>query len=123
MPSYTRFEELDCYKKCREVRVWVDALIKSNSKIDRDLIQNIRRAARSSTRNIAEGFGRHHHKENIQFCRIARGSLHEIFEDLNIMKDENMSDEETLKQGRILIAKALKSLNEYIKYLNTLTTK
>nr|WP_299208590.1 four helix bundle protein [uncultured Dokdonia sp.] len=27
--------------------------------------------------NIAEDFGRFHYQENIQFCRMARGSLYE----------------------------------------------
>ena len=71
MPSYTSFEELDCWRKCRAVRRWVEAFI--NDKIEKkdfDMVQNLRRAARSTTRNIAEGFGRYHYKENTQYCRI-----------------------------------------------------
>ncbi|NNF36854.1 MAG: four helix bundle protein [Saprospiraceae bacterium] len=84
------------------------------------MIQNIRRAGRSSTRNIAEGFGRHHHKENMQFCRILRGSLHEIIEDLNILLDEENINEVKFNEGKLLVSKALKSLNGYIKYLGSL---
>ena len=77
--------ELDCYKKCRIVRQWIEQLIKNDiQKNDFDMIQNIRRAGRSTTRNIAEGFGRHHPKENIQYLRISRGSLFEIEADLII---------------------------------------
>ncbi|MBT8220932.1 MAG: four helix bundle protein [Bacteroidia bacterium] len=98
MASYGSFEELDCWKKCRKVRIWVEELINNKiSKHDFDMIQNIRRAARSSTRNIAEGFGRHHHKENIQFCRISRGSLFEIKEDLNICCDEGNLKKEDIQ--------------------------
>jgi len=28
-------------------------------------------SAKSASGNIAEGFGRHHHQENPQFCRLA----------------------------------------------------
>jgi four helix bundle protein len=37
----------------------------------------LRKAAASIGANIAEGYGRFHYKENIQFCRQSRGSLAE----------------------------------------------
>lgn len=37
----------------------------------------LRRSSSSVPANIAEGFGRYHYQENIQFCRQARGSLEE----------------------------------------------
>ncbi|WP_232825708.1 four helix bundle protein [Algoriphagus litoralis] len=37
----------------------------------------IRKSSRSITNNIAEGYGRFFYQENIQFCRISRGSLTE----------------------------------------------
>ena len=77
--SYKSFEELDCWKACREVRKFVYELVKKYPKEELyGLVQDMRRAARSTTHNIAEGFGRYHFKENIQFCRHSRGSLHEI---------------------------------------------
>jgi len=42
-----------------------------------DLASQMRRAAISSSANIAEGYGRFHYQENIQFCRISRGSMYE----------------------------------------------
>jgi four helix bundle protein len=86
---------------------------------DRDIIQNIRRAGRSTTRNLAEGFGRYHHKENIQYCRISLGSLHEILDDFNILEDEKLCKHDDLKNGRILVYQALKSTQGYIKYLSS----
>lgn len=35
-------------------------------------------AARSAPYNIAEGFGRYHHKEFAQFVRVAMGSIQEV---------------------------------------------
>jgi len=90
---------------------------------DRDIRQNIIRAGRSTTRNIAEGFGRHHHKENIQYCRISRGSLHEILDDFNIIVDEGFCQESDLVEGKQYLYQALKSVNGYIKYISTLTKK
>ena len=80
--------------------------------------QNLKRASRSATRNIAEGFGRYHYKENIQFCRISRGSLFEIKDDLIICVDEAQVKAEETKEGVELVDKAIASLNGYIKYLS-----
>ncbi len=117
MASYTSFEELDCYRKCRILRIKMYRLLKDHKIRDRDMIQNFSRAGRSTTRNIAEGFGRHSHKENIQYCRIARGSLHEILDDLNIFEDENFCKSSDLEELRKLVYQALKSVNGYISYL------
>lgn len=120
MATYTSFEELDCYQKCRQVRIWISDFLKKSNIQDKDMIQNAKRAGRSTTRNIAEGFGRHHHKENMQFCRIARGSLHEILDDLSIGVDENLSTEQIAEEGKTLTYQVLKSLNGYIAYLDSI---
>ncbi len=120
MPSYTSFEELDCWQRCRDVRIWVESFIHTNiNKGDFDMIQNIRRAARSTTRNIAEGFGRFHYKENIQYCRISRGSLFEIKDDLICCLDEKKAIRTEVQEGLNLISKAVHSVNGYIKYLES----
>ena len=38
--------------------------------------------------NIAEGHGRWHFQENMQFCRVSRGSVEETLDDLNLYLDE-----------------------------------
>ncbi len=47
------------------------------------------RARRSITNNLAEGYGRFHYQENIQYCRQSRGSICEIIYDLIECRDEN----------------------------------
>lgn len=42
------------------------------------LVLQIKRVAVSVPANIAEGFGRYHAQESIQFYRNARGSLYEL---------------------------------------------
>lgn len=44
------------------------------------------------TNNIAEGYGRFHYKENIQFCRQSRGSICELIDDFNECYDEGYID-------------------------------
>jgi four helix bundle protein len=77
----------------------------------------MRRAAVSVTNNIAEGHGRWHYQENIQFCRMARGSVEEILDDLNVCVDEEYCDaqvaQELISAAYFLIGK----INGYIAYL------
>ncbi len=117
--SYKSFEELDCWKACREVRKFVYELVKKYPKEEvYGLVQDMRRAARSTTHNIAEGFGRYHYQENIQFCRHSRGSLHELIDQLITSLDEEYITLEDYEQGRLLIDRALALLNGYINYLS-----
>ena len=78
----------------------------------------MKRAARSATQNIAEGFGRFHYKENLQFCRVSRGSLYELIDDLITSIDEGFINQEDYELGRNKISNALVLLNGYINYLN-----
>jgi len=74
--SFRSFEDLDCWKACTEVRRFITELVKKYPKEEKyALVDDMKRAARSTTHNIAEGFGRFHYQENAQFCRISRGSL------------------------------------------------
>jgi four helix bundle protein len=93
-------------------------LVKTYPKEERfGLVDDMKRAARSTTHNIAEGFGRYHFQENIQFCRISRGSLYELIDQLITSRDEGLITDEEYEKGRKLIEKALTLLNGYIRYL------
>lgn len=112
------FEDLECWKACVEVRKHISILIKKFPISEKyDMVDNMKRASHSITRNIAEGYGRFHFKENRQFCRVSRGSLFELIDDLITSKDENLITEQEYLEGRIKIEKALSILNGYINYL------
>jgi four helix bundle protein len=74
----------------------------------------MRRAAVSITNNIAEGFGRYHFQENIQFCRQARGSVNELIDDLNVCLDESYCDKNELEDLKLKAIELIKILNGYI---------
>lgn len=76
------------------------------------------RSSRSVPRNIAEGYGRFHYKENIQFCRISRGSLTELLNDAITAYDERFMDQNKLGEIRKEIEINIRLLNGYIRYLN-----
>ena len=117
--SFRSFEELDCWKACTEVRRFITELVKKYPQEEKfGLVDDMKRAARSTTHNIAEGFGRFHFQENIQFCRHSRGSLYELIDQLITSLDEDYISQEEYERGRSLISKALRLLNGYINYLS-----
>jgi four helix bundle protein len=117
--SFKTFEDLKCWQVCREVRIFIINIVKSYPKEEKySIVDNMKRAARSTTQNIAEGFGRFHYRENIQYCRISRGSLFELIDDLITSVDEGFISQEDYQLGRDKISNALAILNGYISYLN-----
>ena len=86
------------------------------------LTNRMRRSAVSVASNIAEGCGRNHTKDSLQFFYISRGSLFELETQLYIAFDQQFLPEEVLPKlkGDILVCKKL--LKGFIKYYQTLTT-
>lgn len=113
------FEDLECWKACRELRVFVArTLCKALPKDERyRLGDQILRSARSTTANIAEGYGRFHYLDNAKFCSNARGSCWETIDHMITASDEDLISQDLLDQGRAVAAKAVALLNGYISYL------
>ncbi|MCX6316418.1 MAG: four helix bundle protein [Bacteroidetes bacterium] len=100
MPVYNYYYELPVYKVCREFRKKVSAVVKSHFPKEENYLlkSQLLDASRSVTANIAEGFGRYHYQENIQFCRQARGSLDESHEHLVTAYDDKYITKEVLSE-------------------------
>ncbi|HEY1582790.1 MAG TPA: four helix bundle protein [Chthoniobacterales bacterium] len=113
------FEELECWQQCRELRLFVAReIVPQLSKEERfRLGDQLLRAARSTTANIAEGYGRFHYLDNAKFCGISRGSCHEVLDHLITARDEKLISDELLRRGRDAVGTALKRLNGYMNYL------
>lgn len=112
------FEDLDVWQKSRELRKNISKLIRDFPESEKfRLVDQIVRSSRSITSNIAEGYGRFHYQENIQFCRQARGSLYELLDHLNIALDEKYIKENKYKNFREQIFDIIRMLNGYIRYL------
>lgn len=116
--EFKTFEDLEVYKAARKFRRKIYELIK---KLPNDekycLIDQMRRAAVSLTNNIAEGYGRYHYKENIQYCRQARGSLCELIDDLNVCADGEYFPVGHIDELKTEASHVHKLLNGYIAYL------
>lgn len=81
------------------------------------LAAQIKDSARSVTANIAEGYGRFHYQEAIQFCRISRGSLLETYDNLSSALEEQYISEPLFMEMKTKQEQLLKMLNGYIAYL------
>ena len=116
--GYNSFEELDVYRESRKFRAKIYKLVKELPSEEKyNLANQMRRAALSITNNIAEGHGRYFYQENIQFCRISRGSLMELIDDLNICIDEKYKRVDYLTELKEEAYKIIRMLNGYIAYL------
>jgi four helix bundle protein len=116
--AFRTFEDLETYKIAREFR---KSMYQANRKLPAfekyELGSQMRRAAVSLTNNIAEGHGRFHYLEQIKFCLIARGSLEELLDDVNVCEDESYlpaAETGILKQQGWRVHKIL---NGYIRWL------
>ncbi|MEW6607917.1 MAG: four helix bundle protein [bacterium] len=116
--EYKTFEELEIYKMARDFRGKIYRLSRQLPEEEKyNLANQMRKASVSLTNCIAEGHGRYHYQENIQFVRQSRGSLEELIDDLNVCIDENYADETYLDKLKRNGYELLKKLNGYIKYL------
>jgi four helix bundle protein len=116
-PPIRGFEDPECWKACRELRLFVARQVAPRLPKDEwyRMGDQLLRAARSTTANIAEGYGRFHYLDNAKFCSNARGSCCEVLDHLITASDENLLANESLAHGRELVASAIRVLNGYMK--------
>jgi four helix bundle protein len=116
MEPIKSFEDLDVWKVGREIRK--DLYRQANQLPKHEqycLGQQVRTAAVSLTANIAEGYGRFHFKENVQFCRIARGSAYELLDHLTACKDQGYLGEGEHDSLRGKLTRFIQLINGYIR--------
>ena len=116
--KYDDFRDLKVWQQCRNIRKTIWDLCKNFPGEEKyRLSDQMIRASRSSTACVAEGYGRYHYQENIQFCRQSRGSLYELIDHVGVAVECDYVDH---KYGEGLmkeIKTAIRTLNGYIKYL------
>jgi len=86
-----------------------------------NLLKHMRECARNIPANIAEGFGRFHYQESMQFYRIARGSLMELKSDYYSALDIEYINKNDFETSISLIDKVGSLLNGFIR--NTIKYK
>ncbi len=79
------------------------------------LVSQMRRCAVSITSNIAEGFSRQTYKDKIQFYSIALGSVTELQNQLDIVRDIKFINLETYRKLELSSEEIHKIINGLIK--------
>jgi four helix bundle protein len=83
------FKDLDAWKASRKLVNDIYSASKTFPTVEQfGLTLQIRKAAVSVPSNIAEGIGRNHTKDTLQFLYISRGSLFELETQLIIALDQ-----------------------------------
>ena len=94
MATFKRFEEIESWKRARELTNRIYQLSNEGSFArDFTLKDQIRRACISIMSNIAEGYDRSGTKEFVQFLATAKGSVAEVRCQLYIAFDQGYIDE------------------------------
>jgi four helix bundle protein len=116
--QYNDFRDLEVWQRCKDIRKKMWDLCKNFPKEEKfRLSDQLIRASRSSTACIAEGYGRFHYQENIQFCRQSRGSLYELIDHIDVAVECEYIDNNHAERLVEEIKTAIKILNGYIRYL------
>ena len=116
--KYQSFTELNVWKEARAFQLFIFDLSKTFPSEEKyKLTDQIIRASRSITANIAEGHGRFHFQEQIQFCRQARGSLSEVLNHIYTAFDCNYIFREQVADIELKYEILLKLINGYLFFL------
>ncbi len=112
------FEDLEIWRLARNFRKGISAMVKTFPVDEKyRLTDQLIRASRSVTANIAEGYGRFHYQENIQFCRQSRSSLFEIVDHLTVALDQGYITDDAFQIMREDVFAIVRKVNGYISYL------
>ena len=118
--KYNDFRDLEVWQKCKILRQNIWELCKRFPKQEQfRLSDQMIRASRSASACIAEGYGRFHYQENIQFCRQARGSLYELIDHVDVALVCHYIDSNSSESIIQQIKTTIRILNGYIKYLKS----
>ena len=116
------FDDLEIYQLALDLADWLyDITTDFPAEEKYNIVSQLRRAATSIGANIAEGYGRFHYKENIQYCRQARGSLAETKHFIIFSKRRKYVTQEILEEFLAKYKQLQIKINNYIKSIGKRT--
>ena len=112
--------DLDVWRLSNELKLGVYALLHSAAvQRDPEFRNQIRNAAASAPRNIAEGFGRYLPREFSQYLRVANGSLMEVSNHLQDGCDRGYFTNADIDPLLILARRTSAAVTRLLRYLQT----
>ena len=114
------YKELDAWRLANELKIGVYRLIAASA-AERDFRfrDQLRDAAASAPRNIAEGFGRYLPRDFSQYLRIANGSLMETSNHLEDGCDRGYFTPRDVEPLLVLAKRASAASTRLIRYLQS----
>jgi four helix bundle protein len=118
MPGVRRYEDLEAWQLADALKRDVYALVADGpASRDFEFCRQIRASAASSTKNIAEGFGRFNPGENAHFVEISVASTMETQDSLKDGIDRGYFTPERVEHARELATRSIQCSTKYIVYL------
>jgi len=108
------FQKLDVYARSVEFQAFARRVMSRLPKGQSDLVDQLRRSARSISQNIAEGAGKTTRPDKAKHYTIARGSAMESAAHLDVMKIDELIDEEQYRIGIELVERVVAMLTKMI---------
>jgi four helix bundle protein len=122
--SYYNLEGLEVYQLAEAVGDEILFIINKWDYFARDRVgKQIAGLADSISANIAEGYGRHHYKENRNFCYFSRSSIIETKDWLKKSKTRGLINDEHFNLLYEKLQTIHLKLNAYLKFVGKSNTK
>jgi four helix bundle protein len=119
-----KLEDLLCWQESRTLNKMIYEITAAFPLSEKyNLVKHMRECSRNVSGNIAEGFGRFHYQESMQFYRIARGSILELKSDLYCSLDQKYLTKKEFDENLDQIEKVLALLNGLIKTVISFKSK
>ncbi|MBO9692700.1 four helix bundle protein [Chryseobacterium sp.] len=119
MATINNFEDLDIWKKSRELCQKIFISLIQNSNCSQNIKNQIDRSSASVMDNIAEGFEREGNKEFINFLSMSKGSCGEVRSQLIRAFDRDFINENEFNDLKKDYADLSKMISGFMKYLKT----
>jgi four helix bundle protein len=115
MESLFDHEKLEVYRVAREFNRFTAGLMDRVPRGHHESRDNLKRAGKSITRNIAEGSGKWSPPDKAHFYQIARGSATEAAASLDELVDIAGLPEVRVREGKVLLSRITAMLTAMIR--------
>lgn len=121
MGTFRSFEEIDAWREARALVREIHEVVASGPDFrrNRNMTDQIQRAAISIMSNIAEGFERDGRREFMRFLRIAKGSAGEVRSHLYVSKDLDLMSRASFESLFDRLRRVSRMTAGLLRYLDT----
>jgi four helix bundle protein len=119
MEPYFDHEKLEVYQVARSFNREIRSVLEKVPRGNAESIDNLRRAAKSITRNVAEGSGKWTIRDKVHYYHIARASATECASALDELVDYDLVAPEHINTSKQVLARVVALLIGIIRSLES----